>query len=55
MLKHSVTDRMVGTFAIILFRKHWVFRKMLIVLRLENQEGVMTVSKEEEKASPATN
>jgi hypothetical protein len=49
MRKHSVTNRMVSTFAIILSSKTLGFCKMLIVLRLENPEGVMTFRTKEEE------
>jgi hypothetical protein len=40
---------MVGTFPIIFFSKTLGFRKMLIVLRLEHPEGVMTFRTNEEE------
>ena len=51
MLKHSVTSRMVGAFAIIFSSKTLGFHKMLIVVHLENPEAVITVRRKEEKGS----
>jgi len=52
MLKHSVTNRMVGTFAIIFSSKTLGFRAIVVLLPLENLLGVMTFSRKAKNCFP---
>jgi len=49
MLKHSITNRMVGRLHLFFFVQNIGFCTMLIVTLLENPEGVITVRREEKK------